>query len=152
LIGEALARLPAVLSSVRQVMHVDPVVRQGKFSAILRSARATPPATLDDRTFDGQRKRSTSCLFCASASATLPRGCCRSTGSSRARPENCARFARFGALAPAPVALAAGFVAGFLLFEHYQDAHFRTDACETLHVYHCAIARVQGSEPGRAGK
>jgi hypothetical protein len=40
---------------------------------------------------------------------------------------------------------------GFLLFERYQDAHLRTDACGTLHGHHCWIAGFQGSEPGRAG-
>jgi hypothetical protein len=43
-------------------------------------------------------------------------------------------------------------VVGFLLFERYQEAHFRTDVCGTLHGHDCGIAGVQGSEPRRAGK
>jgi hypothetical protein len=102
--------------------------------------------------FDGQPTPIHVVPFSASASATLPRGCCRPASSGRARPESCARFARFGALAAAAVAPAAGFAVGFLLFERDQDAHFRTDTSETLHGRQCGIARVQGSEPGRAGK
>jgi hypothetical protein len=118
----------------------------------LCSPRAIALAMLTGRTFDGQQTPIYVVPFSASASATLPQGCCRPASSGRAHPESCARFARFGALAAAAIAPAAGVVVGFLLFEYYHDAHFRTDGCKTLHGHHCGIAGLQGGEPRRAGK